>query len=243
MIFELSYNNFEEILTLPVNPGQYQITGGQTVNTTEVIGIGEVNQIGANKLRTIEITSFFPKNYEGYCNYESGDAPYVHVEKILKWQKSQRPIKLIITDTPIHMPVAIQNFTYSESGGSGNVDFTLSLVEYKFLKVKSVTASLDDGKVMISPIAKTNRPQDRSIPNYYTTKYGDTVSIISKKLTGTFANAEVIYSQNKNRIQFVNEKGTQLPLSSPMKAGIKLAIHFKIIPQNQSATTSKILLE
>ncbi len=243
MIFELSYNNFEDILTLPVNPGQYQINGGQTVNSTEVIGIGEVNQIGADKLRTIEITSFFPKYYGGYCNYEIGEDPYVHVGKILKWQESKRPIRLIITDTLINMPVAIQSFTYSESGGSGNVDFTLSLVEYKFLKVKSETASLNDKKSLVSPIVKTNRPQDRRVPDYYVTQYGDTISAISKKLTGTFANAEVIYSQNKNRIQFIVENATHNPLSNRMKSGIKLIIRFNIIDQNKKTESSRIRLE
>ncbi|MBF4693900.1 LysM peptidoglycan-binding domain-containing protein [Fusibacter ferrireducens] len=206
MQFKLFYTDFRK-MTLPVNPSQFRINEGQNIKTSEVVKRGEINQIGNEKLRTIEITSFFPKNYSGYCNYKDFKEPYEYVRIIKEWQSYKEPIRLVITTTPINMVVAIQNFSYSEVGGSGNIEYTLSLVEYKCLKVKSlaedVKAHLSDRTELIMPPSKTNRTETKKIPNSYTTKPGDTIASISKKLTGTFSNAKIIYENNKDKIEFV----------------------------------------
>lgn len=207
MQFKLFYTDFR-MITLPVNPSQFQINEGQSIKTSEVIKRGEINQIGNEKLRTIEITSFFPKKYSGYCNYKDFKEPYEYVRIIKEWQSYKEPIRLMITTTPINMTVAIQNFSYSEVGGSGNVEYTLSLVEYKCLKVKGlaedVEAGVGDRTELIMPPSMTNRTQTKKTPNSYTTKPGDTIASISKMLTGTFSNAGAIYENNKDKIEFVS---------------------------------------
>jgi hypothetical protein len=106
----MGFNNFEEQLQLPVNPPGFTINGSQIINTMEIVGLGEISQIGKGRLKTLEITCFFPKRYSGICAYRDIPDPYEAVEMIEKWRMSGKPIRLIITDTPVNLAMAIQDF-------------------------------------------------------------------------------------------------------------------------------------
>lgn len=204
MKFTLSYNNFEEQLQLPVNPPGFTLNGSQIINTLEIVGIGEVSQIGNQGLKSLDITCFFPQKYASYCAYRDIPKPYEAVALIEKWRKSGRPIRLIVTDTPINMAVVIQDFKYGEEGGTRNVNYTLSLIEYKFLKVKQVqtyqTALKSSAEKIEPPKSKNNRTTEKTAPGAYIVKSGDTLYKIAKLRTGNGANWRSIYEKNKSTI-------------------------------------------
>lgn len=177
MEFWLSFNNFAEKLQLPVNPKEYRIKTGNKNDVVDIQSLGELNLIGGEKLAEIQLSSFFPANWAPYCSYKSIPDPYDAVDTVEKWRKSGRPVRLIITPTPINLACSIEDFEYGESGGVGDVIFTLSLKEYRFIQVRQVGESVPAGQSAVRPVEKTT-------PKTYQVRTGDSLFLIAKKVYG-----------------------------------------------------------
>ena len=55
------------------------------------------------------------------------------IELITKWKEMRKPVRVIITDSPVNMAMGIQSFNYYEQDGSRDIYYELSFVEYKDL--------------------------------------------------------------------------------------------------------------
>lgn len=189
MEFWLSYNNREETFRLPVPPPDFTVTEGNNINVVNITDVGEISIIGKRKLSTIEITSFFPAQQYSFCQYSGFPAPYECVKIIQRWKESGRPIRLIITDTNVNLALCIETFTYGEKDGTGDVHFTLSLREYRFLDMQNSTVnSLQDTQ---------SRPVEREEPpKTYTVADGDSLWAIAKRFYGDGSKLSGIASQN-----------------------------------------------
>lgn len=188
--FWLSYNNFAEKLQLPVNPWEFHIKTGNKNSIVDIQDLGELNLIGGNKLAEIQLQSFFPARYAPYCAYKTIPSAYDAVALIDKWRKSGRPIRLIITETPINMAFAIEGFEHGEKGGTREVSYTLSLREYRFIQLKQVGAQpVQDG--MSSP-----RPDEKEPPKTYEVKPGDCLWLIAQRVYGDGSRWQEIYNAN-----------------------------------------------
>lgn len=199
MYISLSFNNFEKTLILPVLPSEITVSTGLKNNTFDVISMGEIGVIGNNKLKTITISSFFPKHYSSYCVQSTIPDPYTAVADIETWRDSKRPIRLIITETPIAMPCMIEEFNYREKGGQpGDVYYDLSLKEYKFIQVKQIAtdASADGNKVNTA----NTRPDERQLPDSYTVKKGDSLYTIAKRFYGDGERYREVHNKNRDKI-------------------------------------------
>lgn len=208
MNFVLSFNNFAEMLQLPVNPSGFRMKVGNKNTVVDIQALGELNLIGGEKLAEIEIASFFPANWAPYCAYRDIPKPYDCVAKIEKWRKSGRPIRLIITDTPINDAFAIEDFEYGEQGGTRDVIYTLSLRQYRFITVQQVGAQ-------IAQTANIARPVEKSAPKTYTVKSGDCLWLIAKRVYGDGSRWQDIYNANA---------GTIGPDANLIKPGMQLVI-------------------
>lgn len=189
MEFWLSYNNFTERLQLPVPPPEYQYTISNQNDTVNILGLGDIIQITGEGLAEIEISSHFPARQVPYAQYYFGD-PYVATKTIDRWRQTKRPIRLIITETPINLACAIESFTWGERGGSRDVDYSLKLKEYRFVQVKQVSQVQ---QVVISP----ERPNTKPEPSNYTIKSGDSLFMIAKRILGDGNRWREIYEKNK----------------------------------------------
>lgn len=192
MEFWLSFNNFAEKLQLPVPPPEFRITTGNLNETVTIANLGDVNLIGGEALASIEISSFFPAKATSYTSTSVPD-PYKAVEQIEEWRKSKKPIRLIITGTPINLACAIESFNWGERGGSRDVEYTLSLKEYRFIQVKQVGQI----KQTSSSPAQPQRPDTKEPTKTYTVKPGDSLSLIAKRLYGDMAKWNDLYANNK----------------------------------------------
>lgn len=194
MEFWLSYNNGEEKLQLPVPPSSFEMSTGLKNTTVNVIDFGEVNIIGKRILKTISISTFFPNQQYSFCQYSGFPAPYDCVNQIEKWQETGKPIRLLITETDINHAMAIESFVYGERDGSRDVYFTLSLKEYRFLKVKSVGISLLKPSSAIPSLEE--RPVSKDIASEYIVRPGDTLWLIAKRTVGDGGKWKDIASKN-----------------------------------------------
>jgi len=187
MEYWLSFNNNAERLQLPVNPQEFQLTQGNTNTVVNVYNIGEINLIGKGRLAEITLESFFPAQEYTFCAYTGFPRPYECVAMIERWRQSGKPIRLIITETPINLACAIESFSYKEQDGTGDVYFTLELKEYRFVNVKTVGTTT---------VATTKREVIKTMPKTYVVKAGDTLWKIAKRFTGNGANYKAIAAKN-----------------------------------------------
>lgn len=141
----LSVNNRADILKIPVLPAQFTITKPQGLQTFETISTGELQLIGAPKLKGISIESFFPvRDYPYLRDRSMKGQEYVY--KIDTWIQQKLPIRLIITDTPINMVVAVKNFEYTIKT-DGDLWYTLELEQFNLLGYENPEAA-EEGLTM-----------------------------------------------------------------------------------------------
>lgn len=178
-------------LRLPVIPASFEVFQGslnQKVNITE---LGNINLIGKLDLKELTLESFFPAQNYYFVEYSGFPEPYICVEMIESWQASGRPINLVITDTPINLPMTIEAFAYGERDGTGDVYYRLELMEYVFLQSSSEARAKPGYE---EPIGE--RPTTKEAPQEYIVKEGDTLASIAKRLTGNSENYKIIAEKN-----------------------------------------------
>ena len=194
MEFWLSFNNGKEKLQLPVPPPSFEIKRGKQVEVVTLQNIGEVAMLGNGKLATITISSFFPAQLYPFVQYRRFPKPYDCVKLIEHWQAQQKPIRFLITDTPINIAAVITNFEYGEKDGTGDVYYALELLEYRFLAVKPVKTSSSGGNKTNN--TNNNRPSDRTPPKTYVVKAGDTLIEIAMRVYGDSSKWRLIAQKN-----------------------------------------------
>jgi hypothetical protein len=119
----LSVNNREQILQLPVVPPEFTITKPHKNETFETATQGDLKLIGAEGLKGITIDSFFPvRDYPFLRSRSYWGWEYTYI--IDTWIAAKLPIRLIITDTPINLAVAVDSFDYTVKA-DGNLYYSL----------------------------------------------------------------------------------------------------------------------
>jgi len=131
----LSINNRERVIKLPVVPEAFDIKSPQNNEIFTSVSQGDLKLIGLQGLKSLSLQSFFPvKDYpflrdRTYKGWE-------YVTMLEAWKAKRVPIRLIITGTPINLPMAIESFTYGVHDGSGDINYTLELEEFRFIKLQ-----------------------------------------------------------------------------------------------------------
>lgn len=129
-------SNDGETLTLPVVPWKYQVTTGQLNKVYDILDFGEALVFGNAKLKKLKMSCFFPALHHGYP-FITGDRldPAACVDRITKWKEAKQPVRVIITDSPVNLMMAIMEFDFKEKDGTRDIDYSLSFTEYKDLNV------------------------------------------------------------------------------------------------------------
>lgn len=204
--FELSWNNRQEVLKLPVNPESPEIEHpGNNVNhvTTEV---GTFKAIGEQGLTKLSLKGFFPNRYYTFCTYRDFPSPEECVAMIRRWQASRRPIRLIITGV-LNDAFAIENFSFSKEVGTGDVNYVLELEQYRFANAEQgVNHSFADKMFTIVTLS-----EDMSLRDVAEEWLGDSDRYKEIASLNGIEDAEHPYAETEkdhHQIQVVCEEGT-----------------------------------
>ncbi|GIN39052.1 phage-like element PBSX protein XkdP [Heyndrickxia oleronia] len=214
--FWLSYNNNAERLQLPVNPSELSIGNGSQNETHSISRLGEITILQDPTLKTFDFSSFFPLFYAPFCSYKNIPKPWEAVQTIERWKKSGKPIRFIVTKTPINYAVSIEDFPYRENEDVGTIYFDLSLKEYPFINVRTITQSKDGKKAEVSKKSQRQNPKPAT-PKTYKVKQGQSLWIIAQKQLGSGARFKEIAKLNGIKAPYIIH--TNQTLKMPEKKG------------------------
>ena len=124
----------DDKLILPVTPWKYDVKTGQGNKVVGVEQLGEALVFGLPKAVEISFSCFFPDlNHEYPFVVGDEKSPADCVALLTKWKEGQKPVRIIITDSPVNLLVGIMRFAYKEKDGTRDIYYTLELTEYKDL--------------------------------------------------------------------------------------------------------------
>lgn len=201
----LKYSSKDK-LQIPVVPEELELASPFGVNKIAVAHSGTVTVPGFRELKSIELSSFFPAEYNAtYCSYKKIPEPSEAVKKIEKWRTARKPIQLIITELGVNMSVMVEDFPTSiKAGAVGDIYYTLKLTQYvepKTAKVKKTSTKAkakSTGKKGARP-AKVNTKTASKVTKY-SVSANDTLSKIAQKAYGDASQWRKIYDANKKVI-------------------------------------------
>lgn len=180
-----------------VLPAEYELASGSGNTQVAINALGEISLLGKRKLKGISLSSVFPKRKYGFCQYAAFPAPMESV-RLIEGMKEGGVLRLVMTGTPVNMECTIEGFTWGENDATGDINFTLELKEYRRVRVPpSGLRERASGK--LAPAATQRAAKDVKSTTYTVVK-GDTLCKIAKNLTGSSANWQAIYEQNKGVI-------------------------------------------
>lgn len=167
-----------EHLQLPVAPFFDIATGMQNEKLT-LYELGEVNIKGTPKLKMTSLESFFPHLGHDYyfVQYPYSEDPYDTCKKLMDWMKDEKPLKLIITNTSISMPILIDDIQYGEQDGTRDVYFSLSVSEY-------VVIEAPEQATAFGTTVANARPGSAGGSTEWTLTYGDQLTGIAAAVYG-----------------------------------------------------------
>ncbi|MGR6125716.1 LysM peptidoglycan-binding domain-containing protein [Paenibacillus sp. SER-28] len=183
----------------PVNPEEVTISRQKGFDTTTILSYGEFDFPQGEKVKEISFSSFFPKEYNpAYCTYEDIPDPQEAMNTLNGFLLSKNPLRFIITETAVNVPVIVASHNSTFRGGEyGDVNFDLSLRTWSDMKVAKkagVTAS------KAAAVNKKPRTDMKEKKKTYTVKSGDSLSKIAKLELGDSSQWSRIYQLNKKVI-------------------------------------------
>ncbi len=164
-------------LILPVTPSSFEIDTGIRIETINIHTVGDVNLAGLKSLSTIKVDCLLPARAYPFA-LSSQIIPYEIVATLQEWSDQGHILRFIISETPVNIPVIIENVAYGERDGSGDVYASLTLREYRYLTLPTYYT---DGGTSQETREVENLPDCQES---YTIVSGDTLSGICQKFYG-----------------------------------------------------------
>lgn len=201
-----------EKFIIPITPRRYEMKTAQNNETLDILDFGEAMLFGNAKLKRLSFSSFFPHPKHDYP-FIVGDVktPIECVELLTKWKEAKKPIRVIITDSPVNLMMGLREFTYREQDGTRDIYYKLSFVEYKELN----TPSANNDKQIDETTGLKQRTDEPENPESWVDKTDDILDA-SKKVYGDYSHWRNIVQSNDLKNLAINNV-TKLNLRKKLK--------------------------
>lgn len=185
---------------LSMLPTKLKQKGSARYQSYDFLQVGEVRLPNGTRLNTYSWSGTLPgEAMKGlsFVKEQLWQHPKELVATLERWRTEGAVLVLMVTETWINGEVTISDFSPTPSGGLGNVDYSITLQQYREAQVFTV-AELQD-----QPVALANQPAARAAapaPNTYTVVKGDSLWAIAKRFLGAGSRYGEIYALNKDVI-------------------------------------------
>ncbi|WP_334072483.1 MULTISPECIES: LysM peptidoglycan-binding domain-containing protein [Paenibacillus] len=184
---ELSFNNRAEVLRLPVNPSEINVSESGQGKTFDVVGLGQINVIKDRELTEYSFSGLFPARRYRFVTTEELMHPVEYIKMIEKWMVAKLPIRFIFTsDTyEINTAASIESFTWKEVAGSGgDIEYDIKLKKYVFYAARKIGRETKNGGAKVQKKTTGARPNDKQQPKTYKMAPGDSLWKVAQMKLG-----------------------------------------------------------
>lgn len=200
MLNEIWFKTKDKAIRLPVIPSEFERVIDAGYDTNTIIGLGDVAVLTSNGLAQLSLSSFFPNNEYSFNEYSNIPKPYDMVRYFKEWKNKGTVVRVILTGTDINQEMYITNFSYGERDGTGDIYYSMDLLEYRPIIVPTVTENNSNNT------QNTNRPTNTNNKNNASNKQkthkvvkGDCLYDIAKKYYGNGNSYPKIKEANKSK--------------------------------------------
>ena len=159
MLSEIWFKTKDKAIRLPVIPAEFERVIGADYETNNIIGLGDVATFNSNGLAQLSLSSFFPNKEYSFNEYSNVPKPYDLVSHFKDWKNKGAVVRVILTGTDINQEMYVTNFVYGEKDGTGDVYYTMDLLEYRPITIPVINEN-SSGNTQ-----NTNRPTDNNNNN------------------------------------------------------------------------------
>ena len=214
MISEIWIKTEDKAIRLPVMPSEFERVIGANYETNNVIGLGDIATFSGNGLAQLSLSSFFPNQEYSFNEYSNVPKPYEFVKYFKEWKNKGVVVRVVLTGTDINQQMYITNFSYGEKDGTGDVYYTVDLVEYRPITVPVINETSSNTQNTSRQDENNDNSNDANNSTQKTHKVvkGDSLWAIAQKHYGKGslypkikeANKSKYPSLSKNNIIYVN---------------------------------------
>lgn len=192
----LSTNDNKERLRLPVLPARIDISTASKNESADIANLGEVTILQDPAPKYFSFSAYFPLHESPLVEYSNHPEPWEAIETIEKWKKEKKPLRLVVTRTPINYLISVESFNYNEEGGSvGDISYDLSLKEFNVTTVRKIKTE-SSNKATKNPVRTSSKQKEKT----HQVKQGDTLWAIARKAYGDGTEWRSIWEANKDML-------------------------------------------
>ena len=160
MLTEIWIKTKDTAIRLPVMPSEFERVIGADYETNNIIGLGDVATFNSNGLAQLSLSSFFPNKEYSFNEYSNVPKPYDMVSHFKDWKNKGTVVRVILTGTDINQQMYITNFSYGEKDGTGDVYYSMDLLEYRPISIPVINETSSNNNTQ-----NTSRPTDNNNNN------------------------------------------------------------------------------
>ena len=204
MITEIWFKTKDKAIRLPVMPSEFERVIDANYDTNNVIGLGDIATFGGNGLAQLSLSSFFPNHEYSFNAYSNVPKPYDIAHIFKEWKNKGTVVRVILTGTDINQEMYITNYSYGEKDGTGDVYYTMDLLEYRPITIPAINKTNSSNTQNTSRPTESNSNNDSSNANTSTQKThkvakGDSLWAIAQKYYGNGSLYPKIKESNKSK--------------------------------------------
>ena len=204
MITEIWFKTKEKAIRLPVMPSEFERVIDANYDTNNIIGLGDVATFSGNGLAQLSLSSFFPNHEYSFNAYSNVPKPYDIAHIFKEWKNKGTVVRVILTGTDINQEMYITNYSYGEKDGTGDVYYTMDLLEYRPITIPVINKTNSSNTQNTSRPTESNSNNNSSNANTSTQKThkvakGDSLWAIAQKYYGNGSLYPKIKEANKSK--------------------------------------------